>query len=336
MIDGHYLNGRDSRAHPARLSRGNDLQWLVWSVDDEPLHVGDAKVSPRLGNTPRVLHLADGAQFETDDNDAIDALLTRSERLAHGGWIHAIERRWRLAAFFLLLVLFGSWLFAGQGAPLLADLVSRQLPEDVLDLSSHAALKQLEQQLHPSRLEPARQAELLARFAPLLAGSNYRVMLFSGGRMGANAFALPDGTIILTDELVALAANDDELVAIIGHEIGHVAHHHALRQLLQSEAVTSLGWALIGDGSALGSALIALPTLLMESHYSREFELQADAHAINLLYLHGIDAKALPRMLQRLGERHPELGGLGGWYASHPSTSERLKAAQALTASGHP
>ncbi len=335
MIHGRYLDGRSARPRAARLSRGDDLQWLVWSLEGEPLQVGEAEVSPRLGNTPRVLLLGAGGQFETDDNDAIDALLTRSERYARGGWVDAVERRWRLVAAALLALLLGSWLFVGQGIPLLAGVIARQLPEDVLDMSANAALNQLEQLLHPSRLEPARQAELRARFAPLLANGNYRVMFFSGGRMGANAFALPDGSLILTDELVVMAANDDELVAVVGHEIGHVVHRHALRQLLQSAAIGTLGLALLGDGTALGGALIALPTLLMDSHYSREFELQADAHAIDLLYLHGIDANALPRMLQRLGERHPELGGWDGWFASHPPTSERLKAAQALTASEH-
>ena len=246
MIHGHYFDGRSARPRPAYLSRGDDLQWLVWSMDGEPLQVGDAEISPRLGNTPRVLMLGSGGQFESDDNDAIDALLTRSERHARGGWVDAIERRWRMVAAALLALLFGSWLFVGQGIPLLAGIIANQLPDDVLDMSANAALNQLEQLLHPSRLDSARQAELRRRFAPLLANGNYRVMFFSGGRMGANAFALPDGTLILTDELVAMAANDDELVAVVGHEIGHVAHRHALRQLLQSAAIGTLGLALLG------------------------------------------------------------------------------------------
>ncbi len=52
----------------------------------------------------------------------------------------------------------------------------------------------------------------------------------NGRAVGANAFALPSGIVVMTDELVELAKTDDELVAVLAHEIGHVRGRHALRQ----------------------------------------------------------------------------------------------------------
>ena len=54
--------------------------------------------------------------------------------------------------------------------------------------------------------------------------------------LGPNAFALPSGIIVVTDELVTLAHDDREILAVLGHELGHVAHRHVMRQLLQSSA----------------------------------------------------------------------------------------------------
>ncbi len=54
--------------------------------------------------------------------------------------------------------------------------------------------------------------------------------------IGANAFALPGGIVIVTDQLMQLAEHDDEILAVLAHEIGHVKHRHVLRGLPQDSA----------------------------------------------------------------------------------------------------
>ena len=86
--------------------------------------------------------------------------------------------------------------------------------------------------------------------------------------MGANAFALPNGTIVVTDDLVKLAEHDDELVAVLAHEIGHVVSRHALRRVLQDSGVMLLVAGITGDIVSISSLAAALPTLLIEAKYS--------------------------------------------------------------------
>ena len=57
---------------------------------------------------------------------------------------------------------------------------------------------------------------------PLDDGHVYQLEFRHGGYIDANAFALPSGIIVMTDELVELAKSDDELISVLAHEIGHV------------------------------------------------------------------------------------------------------------------
>ena len=67
-----------------------------------------------------------------------------------------------------------------------------------------------------------------------------RLEVRSAPQIGANAFALPSGIIVVTDELVALSEDDDELAAVIAHELGHVHHRHIMRTVIQNSAAALL------------------------------------------------------------------------------------------------
>src|SRR5690606_15157282 len=100
--------------------------------------------------------------------------------------------------------------------------------------------------LEPSRLAPERQAALRARFEALVAHmpalparyAHYapRYTLDFRRGLGANAFALPGGAIVVTDGLVeaarAAGLQDDAIAGVLAHEIGHVAHRHTTRMLV--------------------------------------------------------------------------------------------------------
>ena len=118
--------------------------------------------------------------------------------------------------------------------------------------------------------------------------------------MGANALALPGGIIILTDELFKLAENDEQVLAILAHEIGHIEYQHGLRSLFQDSLTALFLAGLLGDMSSVTSVSATLPTILVESRYSREFEQEADQYAVHYLNAQNIEIEQFIRILTLL------------------------------------
>jgi Zn-dependent protease with chaperone function len=148
--------------------------------------------------------------------------------------------------------------------------------------------------------------------------------------MGPNAFALPDGQIVLLDELIELL-DDEEVLAVLAHEFGHVSHRHGIRQLIQSSVVAAVVTAWLGDISFIAASL---GTVLLDSGYSREMEFDADRYAAEMLTHQGASPDFLAGALEKLETAHrgktstpdTEDGkGSKDWISTHPNTSERVR-----------
>jgi len=118
--------------------------------------------------------------------------------------------------------------------------------------------------------------------------------------LGANALALPSGIIIFTDDIVQMAGSDDELIAVLAHELGHIKHRHVMRMVIQDSLLVFLITFITGDVSSTSSVLLAIPVLLLELGYSRDFEREADRYALRLLQKLGIPTVNFSNVLYRL------------------------------------
>jgi len=146
-----------------------------------------------------------------------------------------------------------------------------------------------------------------------------------------NAFALPGGTIYVYSGL-AENATDDELAAVLGHEIGHVAARHAAKHLQ-----ADLGFAVLlrlaqATGVGPESAQIANSLYaLFRNGYSRQDELQADRLGIRYAYEAGFDPNGMVSFFEKMLAKQPEdpLEQALIWQRTHPLTSERIAKAKA-------
>ncbi len=327
-IGGRYFDGASSRRRPASL-HCIDGRVEVTGPDGVlrgPLALARVQVSSRIGNTPRFLRFPDGGCFETDDNDAVDDLLGR-HRLG-AGLAHRLESRLRYAVVGLLVAIAFVWGGVQWGVPALARTVAFALPAEVHAEADRMVLELLDGQLlKPSRLDAAEQARLQALFTPFAAAAREHTIrvLFrdAADTIGPNALALPGGTIVFTDQLVRLARHDEELVGVLAHEIGHVVHRHAMRRSIQASTMGLVAAMIVGDVSSVSSAVTALPLILTELGYSRDFEREADRHAVETLRAHGLDPSRLAEMLERLDDSGDETGS---YLSTHPPTPERVRA----------
>lgn len=338
-IRGELYDGQTSRHWPARLTVAEDgeLQF-AWEEGRAAYLLGAVTISSRLGNTPRYFALPGGWKFETRDNDGVDVLLSRHKQHGWQAFVHRLESRWHYVLASLVFVVLFVWGMLQYGLPAAAEGIAYQLPPDITASLSEETLDYLDEQLfEPSALPQATRARLQARFAGMTEaldpGFRFALQFRRGGEMlGANAFALPSGTVVMTDELVRLAENDEELVAILAHELGHVVHRHSLRQILHNSVLTLFVTYATGDVS---SAVVALPVLLVQLGYSRDFERDADRYAYEYLRKHHIETERFATILTRIEEEHrarsdeAERKGhrskIFEYLSTHPDTEERVK-----------
>ena len=155
-------------------------------------------------------------------------------------------------------------------------------------------------------------------------------MFRKGGKIGPNAFALPSGTIVFTDEMIQIAERDDELSAVLLHEIGHIVHRHSMRTLIQDSLLGFVLLAMTGDVAGSSELFLALPVLLTEMAYSRKFEREADAYALTAMQDHGIPPVRFASLMRRIEDQKPGTSDMASekwvnYLSTHPLTEERLK-----------
>jgi Zn-dependent protease with chaperone function len=331
LIVGRYFDGKSSARVEASLEFGDDGKVRVRGTAlPIAFPLSEIRISERVGNITRRITFPDGAVFETDDNDGIDR--ARDALGLQRGWaiVHWLESRWQFAIGSLFAVVLVSIAFVHWGIPAMANWAAKVMPADVDQAIGSGTLDVLDRvAFNPSKLARERQRALRSRFdtmtRPLDDGHHYQLEFRHGGLIGANAFALPSGIIVMTDELVEISRKDDELVAVLAHEVGHVRGRHALRQMMQAAGVSALAVALLGDVSSISAILSAAPALL-HAKYSRDFEREADSFAKQWLRENGIAESNFDAILCRISGSHgKEKDDDFDYFASHPSTTERAQ-----------
>jgi len=131
------------------------------------------------------------------------------------------------------------------------------------------------------------------------------------------------GRVLLLDGL-SEASNDDEVIAVLGHELGHVVHRHGMKNLMRSIGLVTVAGVVLGDFSSVASATLA--TLQVLNH-SRDAELEAEAFAQQFLARADLPNGVLRSVWEKFAAaRHRSGGALPTWLSSHPATDGRWRA----------
>lgn len=325
----NYYDGNSSRVHPVRATVVAGM--LVTQGEDGKVMrrdpVAALLISPQLGLTVRSIRLSDGAKLETDDHVAIDALERQRGTGGAHRVLHRIETNWRVTAASVVVMVAIATAGFYWGVPALARRAALAMPDALAYDLGRGTLSMLDRAwFKPTELTPARRAELEAKFAELAAYYPHTPLRLVFRRAMPNAFALPDGTIIVTDELVALAEHDDEILAVVAHEIGHVHERHALRMAIENSVVALLAFTYIGDATQASALVASLPTVLANGHFSRTHELEADSFASGLLKRASIPLHRFADILRRLDREVPGASeSMNDYFSSHPGTEERAR-----------
>ena len=145
-----------------------------------------------------------------------------------------------------------------------------------------------------------------------------------------NAFCIPGGKIaFFYGILEKLKLEDDEVAAIMGHEVSHALREHARERMGKSattNAAVEIGSALLGLGN-MGRYAAGMGAQLLGLKFSREDETEADLVGIELSARAGYDPAAAVRLWEKMMTANK--GAPPQWLSTHPASTTRIRDIQA-------
>lgn len=334
VLPAHYFDGKSSVKHEVSVVLSGAKLKVVGRDVSQEFDARELRRSTRIARTPHWLYLPGGGACVTEDHEALELVLreTGAERT-----LHRLESRPAFAALAVALVIGALWLLLDRGVPAAAEAIAERIPVEAEAALGREVLAGMDRYLlKPSRLPRARQQALRGKLAEMAAGAGvtipYRLEFRASPVIGANAFALPSGIIVMTDELVKLSRNDQEVLGVLAHELGHLRHRHVMRHLLESSATALVIAGVTGDIASSTSLAAGAPTLLLHAKYSRDNETEADRYAIEVMRKAGLEPRYLGTILARLEGKPARRGGIPTFLSSHPPTEEREALARAASA----
>jgi len=330
-ITGEYLSGDSSHAQPATLLYKGEQEFLMLVKDGEISNsVDDFSVSTRLGNIPRYMSFANGSKFVTDDNDAIDELLQKIGKKITGNMLHKLESHSLFVALSLVLLVASMIYSITVVIPRFADETAKLAPFEISTTISENALNAFDQSiLQPTETPENIQNMLRSEFEflsnPYGEEFSFKLHFRKSEIIGANAFALPTGDIVVTDALLQLAQHKDEILAILAHEVGHVVHRHGIRRLFEDSMIAVLIFTITGDMAQISQIATTMPALVISRQYSQNFEREADEFAHKVMLENNIDLMHFSNILTRINEIYEKHENVPTFFSTHPETSERVE-----------
>jgi len=325
-----WFDGKSARARVCtlRLERNE----LVLHTENEERRYATAQVRwpERLAHGRRQADLPDGGLIQHADGSEWDAWWRSSgqRETIVVGWMQS----WRATLAALVgtaLLVAAAWWW---GLPALGRGMAHLAPPALEAHIGQQAMQHLERlYLAPSQLPQHERDELHRRVGSLVdrawtlgEAPAWQLSFHHAPALGANAFALPGGQILVTDDLVKLLRDEpDAILGVVAHELGHVQHRDGLDLLVRTSLVSGIVGVVLGDA---GAFVAALPATLATQAYSRDAERRADLHAANMLHRSGISPAVMVTFFQRMQTTSGSNGGkLPIAIASHPHHEERIR-----------
>lgn len=347
-ISGTYQLAGCTKTYPASatlyetgqlvIKQNDSAKKAIESWPDEYIY---GTVIPGL---PVDIEFPDGALFIPDDSSFRWPAMSNKHRLAE--WL---ESHWLTVLASIVIVPLFLLGMVNYALPAASHAAVALIPDSIAESMGEQTLYILDKtHFDPSELSAQQQALVSDQWQIIvdkleLPKNKYKLH-FRKFSMGANAMALPDGSIIVTDDIVTLMEQDpNALTAVLLHEIGHVEHKHSLKLVAQTTATTMLFAMMFGDIEGAGELILGAGTGLLQSAFSRDMEREADEFSHQNLPKFNISPAAFADAMTLLASSHSSAhsesnedtndieNSLNHWLqylSTHPDTQERIDTAR--------
>lgn len=331
IVDGIYFDGYKLIGLPVLVSVLGEELTLTGPEIVKMYRTSQIHVTPRIGSADRFIIFPDGGQVQCADQPCLDLLASDSPTEGPVAWL---EERIGVSIGCMALIVVTLLCTYFFGLPAAANwAITKVSMETERTLGKEAfAWLDKERWFQPTELDDLRQYRIKNIFGELTRESkiksHYQLKFRRSKLLGPNAIALPGGIIVITDEMIWEAGSEDEVAAVLAHEIGHIELRHAVRQVMEGSVLAVIAGVVTNDASSFTVAVAGLPALLAQTKYSREFETEADDFALKLLKQHGISPVAFASVMERLSKDHGDEESALSFILTHPVTKDRIKRAR--------
>lgn len=315
--------------------------------------VEEIQIADRLGNVERKLTLPDGSIFATLDNDAIDNAFHTQTRLNR--FIHTLESNISFVIFAIIFTAVFGFSFFKWGVPWVSGAIAHALPHKTNEIIASHTLTFLDDYFfEPTKLDADKTQKIREHFEqkivpldksdpPINYTLHFRDWTYGKSSI-PNALALPSGDIILTDKFVELSKNQNEIDAVLLHEMGHIVLRHSLATVVETTIVATAVMIMTGDSTTAADMGIGIGSLLVSTNYSRGHETEADQYAFEHMLRAKIDPQAFSGIMNRITEFEPDQNvepdsdpdfsknkktdDILDYISTHPNTNQRIQEAQ--------
>lgn len=338
MISASYFDGVTLRLHAVDVTLGNGLIAIAGGDIVKSYSYREARMAEPFAQAPVIVDFPDGARCELSDQAGKAAMV------AALGFRKSAVMRWQqhwYGALIALALLVASIVAAVQwGVPALAERVVAAMPVSVDQRVGDEAERSLNGRMFTSsRLSDQRIDEIGAILKEVLPATTRMPITLRVVEMqdkAPNAFALPNGTIMITDGMILHILGGDAdigdeahhaIAGILAHEIGHVEGRHSMRAIARASLLALGSATLFGDFSAV---VAGAPVILLNMDYSRQMETAADEFAIARLRDTKHSPEHLADLFDSLDKLFPGARDMPRWMrsqmgylSSHPSSAAR-------------
>lgn len=138
-----------------------------------------------------------------------------------------------------------------------------------------------------------------------------------------NAFALPNGHLIVYSGLILNSENQEELTGVICHEIAHIELNHVMKKLVKEIGLSVLISMTTGNGG--GEVIKETAKMLSSSAFDRSLEKEADIKAVDYLIKAKVNPEPFANFLYKLSDKEHEATKYLTWISTHPDSKDRAE-----------
>jgi TonB family protein len=221
--------------------------------------------------------------------------------------------------FIIFLFSIGLKFLVQQSVVLISPELERKLGEEIFD----AFIKDQNINQHEPTLQILNKCNHMGEYFNAANMVEIEIVIVENDSI-KNAFALPGGYIIIYRGILNMLDNENELMALIAHEVGHIHLRHGLRRIIRQAYTRFIIASFFGNSQDISKILVDNSSTLLNLAYDRDEEEAADVFALNALKRMDLNTEGLLTLFQKLQEVESEQK-IPTFLSTHPATASRIK-----------